>query len=107
MYQRLTPRPIGFVLALFHHRRLSSFGFTDCWAVSSRPTPHAPRSLGFAVAATRRARYRTPPPGKGSTCYEMLRFSGFFENSGNLVSTQVLSSQDCRLFGPGHALAAF
>src|SRR5271157_2610641 len=82
-----------FVLALFHHRQLPSFGFTDCWAVSSRPTPHAPRSLGFAVAATRRARYRTPPPGKGSTCYEMLRFSGFFENSGNLVSTQVPSSK--------------
>src|SRR5271157_6411012 len=38
--QRLTPRAIGFVLALYHHRQLPTFGFTDCWAVSSRP--HTP-----------------------------------------------------------------
>jgi hypothetical protein len=32
-----------FVLALFYHRQLPPFGFTDHWPLFSRPTPHAPR----------------------------------------------------------------
>jgi hypothetical protein len=35
--------PLGFVLALFSHHQLASFGFTNCWPVFSRPTLHAPR----------------------------------------------------------------
>src|SRR5208337_5504270 len=70
--QWLTPRAIGFVLALFYYRQFSTFGFTDCWALSSRPTPHAPRSSGSAVDAARRAGYSTPHPAGGqhaAKCY--------------------------------------
>ena len=52
-----------FVLALFDHRQLLAFGFTDCWPLSStlhasRSTPPAPPSSGTSGGGS----CADPPP---------------------------------------------
>src|SRR5208282_1976852 len=70
---------VPFVLALFHHRQLPSFGFTDCLAVSSRPrlTPHdlwASPSLPRAEPGT-----ELPRPARGQHTTKCYAFPVFLK----------------------------